>query len=134
MNDELAMKPERIQLSRKKGWRMPPNTVKVARPGKWGNEFRIGDTMQRFSKEKICETFKVRDNAHAVELFRERMRLAFEQHPKIMRGALDELRGRNVACWCRLCPSHAEGKPLGVVCSACDPCHADVLLEIANAK
>lgn len=34
--------PVRVQLSRKKGWRMPENTVSVARPGKWGNPFRIG--------------------------------------------------------------------------------------------
>jgi hypothetical protein len=33
----------RVQLSRKKGWRMPPNTVSVARPGKWGNPFKVGE-------------------------------------------------------------------------------------------
>ena len=33
--------PKRIQLSRKKGWRMPPNTVKVDRSTKWGNPFII---------------------------------------------------------------------------------------------
>lgn len=32
--------PERIQLRRKKGWRMPPNTVKVDRSTKWGNPFK----------------------------------------------------------------------------------------------
>lgn len=31
--------PERVQLSRKAGWRMPPNTVKVSRPGRFGNPF-----------------------------------------------------------------------------------------------
>jgi hypothetical protein len=105
--------PQRVQLSRAKGWCMPPNTVMVARPGsKWGNEFRVGDTVHRFG-----ETFVVRDHAHAVELFRERMTLALRQHPAIMRSALDELRGRNLACWC----------PLS------EPCHADVLIELANA-
>ena len=33
--------PKRIQLKRVKGWRMPSNTVKVARPGKWGNPFMV---------------------------------------------------------------------------------------------
>lgn len=33
--------PERIQLSRKKGWRKPENTVVVARRSKWGNPVRI---------------------------------------------------------------------------------------------
>jgi len=32
----------RIQLSRKKGWRLPPNTLNVARPSKYGNPHRIG--------------------------------------------------------------------------------------------
>jgi hypothetical protein len=31
--------PERIQLSRRKGWRKPPHTIKVDRSGKWGNPF-----------------------------------------------------------------------------------------------
>lgn len=35
--------PERVQLSRRKGWRMPPNTVKVARPTRWGNPVRVGE-------------------------------------------------------------------------------------------
>jgi integrase len=35
-------RPLRIQLSRKKSWRMPPNTVKVDRSTKWGNPFIVG--------------------------------------------------------------------------------------------
>lgn len=34
--------PRRVQLSRGKGWRMPPNTVKVDRATRWGNPFVIG--------------------------------------------------------------------------------------------
>ncbi len=34
--------PKRIQRSRAKGWRMPPNTVYVGRPSLFGNPF-IGD-------------------------------------------------------------------------------------------
>jgi len=33
--------PCRIQLSRRKGWRMPPNTVKVDRTTRWGNPWTI---------------------------------------------------------------------------------------------
>ena len=32
-------KPVRIQRQRAKGWKMPPNTVSVTRPGKFGNPF-----------------------------------------------------------------------------------------------
>jgi hypothetical protein len=106
------MTPRRIQLSRKKGWRMPPNTVKVARPGRWGNPFRVG------SIDNVLGG-NIRDRAHAVRLFRERW---FESTDpiwnNIMReAAVEELRGLNLACWC----------PLD------QPCHADVLLEVANA-
>lgn len=34
--------PIRIQRKRTKGWKMPPNTVCVTRPGRWGNQWRIG--------------------------------------------------------------------------------------------
>jgi hypothetical protein len=47
--------------------------------------------------------------------------------------ALEELRGKNLACWCRLCQRHEKtGLPLGETCGDCEPCHAAVLLEIAN--
>jgi hypothetical protein len=88
--------PVRIQLSRAKGWRMPPNTVRVARPGPWGNPYAVAEYGQTL----------------AVAKYRDRLE-------KLMAsGAIDlsPLRGRNLACWC---------KP-GV------PCHADVLLELAN--
>ena len=40
--DILALKyPERIQRRRTKGWRMPPNSVVISRPGEWSNPFRL---------------------------------------------------------------------------------------------
>ena len=33
------MPPQRIQRRRTKGWRKPPNTVCIGRPGPWGNPF-----------------------------------------------------------------------------------------------
>jgi hypothetical protein len=103
--------PHRVQLSRRKGWRMPPNTVKVDRATKWGNPFCIGDRVHRgpaFSgRDEI-----VGDAQHACHLFR--------RHLFNLRSAdelIRPLRGKNLACWCGLD----------------DPCHADVLLELANA-
>jgi len=88
--------PVRIQLQRKKGWRLPPNTVSVARPHKWGNPFSV--------------TMYGRN-------------LALNNYRRHLRGLLTigalnlaELRGKNLACWCK--PGEA--------------CHADVLLEMAN--
>jgi hypothetical protein len=33
--------PHRVQLRRTKGWRMPENTVSVARPGPFGNPWTV---------------------------------------------------------------------------------------------
>ena len=53
--------PIRVQLSRKKGWKMPANTVKVCRPGKWGNPWRVGDWSATLGR--------VLDQSGAVERF-----------------------------------------------------------------
>lgn len=76
------MSPIRIQLSRRKGWRMPESTLKVSRPGKWGNPF----TSEEFGR------------AEAVA------RYAPYRESKLASGALDlaELRKHNLACWCSL--------------------------------
>lgn len=93
--------PVRVQLRRTKGWRLPENTVVVARPGRWGNPFKV--TAKRPADE-------------AVDDFR-----LFLRYSSIGRWTCEraraELRGKNLACWCR--PG--------------EPCHADVLLEIANS-
>lgn len=114
----VPLAPKRVQLSRAKGWRMPENTVRVSRPSKWGNRFRIGDTAERYGGPGVYALVKVTDAAKAVELFEEWWRLHLEQHPKPMLSALAELRGKNLACWCKL----------GT------PCHADVLLRLANEE
>ena len=106
----LTARPIRIQLSRKQGWRMPPNTVVVARPSGYGNPIRIG-ALVKIEVHGSMYDAKVTP-AIAVELYREYIKGALRRSPKL----LHTLRGKNLACWC----------PLGA------PCHADVLLEIAN--
>jgi len=112
----VSEKPKRIQLSRAKGWRMPPNTVKVDRSTRWGNPFRVGE---EYVRDKMvpgggqsCNT--VENSEHAVQLFR---RFAARQ-VRTQVETYRELRGKDLACWC------AIGQP----------CHADVLLEIANRE
>lgn|ERR1700756_1282200 len=111
--------PTRIQLSRAKGWRMPPDTVKVDRTTRWGNGYAIrppgpsgrwyveGSGIGLHPAAGLCGN---EEGAQllAVRLFRE------HQAPHL---DLTLLRGKNLACWC---------KPGA-------PCHADVLLELANA-
>lgn len=91
---------------------MPENCVSVTRPGPFGNPFIVG---------RDCDK-----PGEAVKLFRQTMDLAIQGHDfgdnedgrhchKIV-DRLDELRGRDLACFCALDA----------------PCHADVLLELAN--
>ena len=118
--------PERIQRKRAAGWKMPENTVSVTRPGRWGNPFAIGGwfTIGRgrgFAGMIWCRAVdeahagpgyvKVEDAAHAVEMYRTFLR----RYPLTDKQVV-ELRGKNLACFCKL----------GA------PCHADVLLEVAN--
>ncbi|MGH1550958.1 DUF4326 domain-containing protein [Leifsonia poae] len=97
------MGPQRIQLSRRKGWRKPDNTVVVARPTKWGNPFPIAE----LGRERAIAAFRAMLDDPA-----QREELAYPG-PEEIRAALA---GKNLACWCRLDLA----------------CHADVLLEVAN--
>ena len=126
--------PYRVQLSRARGWRMPEGAVKVDRSTRWGNPFEPGRRVvapgawgSLASPYHGCrhpgtygngprgyEIRKVRDRADAVALF-----ASYVRHdpsgwpPEDIRYYLG---GAPLACWC----------PLDV------PCHADILLAVAN--
>jgi len=85
---------------------MPPNTVKVCRPGKWGNPYKIGDDVPGLAGQKMDREDVV--HWHYIAVINWSKEKAAE--------SVKDLRGKNLACWC------AAGKP----------CHADVLLELAN--
>jgi hypothetical protein len=105
-------KPVRVRLSRAKGWRMPPNTIVVARPTKWGNPYKIAPAI----KDDYCSIPAI-NAATAVALHRQWLAgLLAGALGDSTREALLELRGCNLACWCALDA----------------PCHADTLLEFAN--
>jgi hypothetical protein len=116
------MTPRRIQRKRSKGWRMPPGTVLVCRPGPWGNPYM---TAPQADPPILAQ--------HVVSMHRDLIedRLAGKD-AAWFRDRLNRLRGRNLACWCRLCPAHQDGKPFGVACWDCAPCHADTLGVYAN--
>ena len=106
--------PERIRLSRARGWRLPEGTVSVARPTRWGNPYIVGQhgtaarcvVLYRFL---LLGQLRVSSSPTLAGL--EAIRADVLDH-------IGELRGRNLACWCRLD----------------QPCHADVLLELANGS
>jgi hypothetical protein len=124
------MTPMRIQLRRRKGWRMPANTAKVDRTTKWGNPFVAGKHGTQaecvyWHRVMLCGYICL-TSGPGVE--------PQQAYNRYARRYIKGLKGKNLACWCRLCHAHAAGKPFGVECEDCAPCHADTLLEAANLK
>jgi hypothetical protein len=121
----------RIQLSRAKGWRMPAHTLKVDRSTRYGNPWRIVAPGEHRRHWWVCGTrtndeFATRAEATALSLRK------FRYHAETHRERYAGLAGMNLGCWCRLCPRHKAGKPLGEPCADCDLCHADVIGELVN--
>lgn len=134
------MTPQRIQLSRKKGWRKPENTVVVARPSILGNPFIVtkGATkVPTWSVDYIpnplvdsgyagfVDDFDTKLEAIqcAVDTYREWATTGGNHYYRVIYFVESKrLAGKNLACWCPL--EDAAGSRV--------PCHADVLLELAN--
>jgi len=146
--------PSRIQRKRTKGWRMPEGAVYVGRPTYWGSPFLLGTRAalartpainhrdQPWEYEGRISADGMRHDYHhangnvtrvdvrymtaaeAVECYRAllhgdgRWPMDFPHnggwYPHLSR--IEELAGRDLVCWCPL--DH--------------PCHADVLLQLAN--
>lgn len=104
----------RIQRQRTKGWRMPPGAVYVGRPSKWGNPWSVG-LVSCGCRSADCEhnSFRVETAEEAVALYRD-----WIINGRRRKHELHELRGKDLVCWCPLDQT----------------CHADVLLELANAE
>jgi hypothetical protein len=114
--------PQRIQRRRSRGWRLPPHTVCVTRPGKWGNPFRVGGWFRwetrgaaglpwsEAPRPGMTGYTLIADKSTAVAWF--------AKWREIAPLDLTELQGKNLACWCR--PG--------------DPCHADILLRLASSS
>jgi hypothetical protein len=85
---------------------VPADAVYVGRPTKWGNPFTHldGHTMAFYHVETRKE---------AVEMYEKHITVGVGR--RLLKD-LDELRGKDLVCWC-----------------APKACHADVLLELANA-
>ena len=128
--------PKRIHRRRIKGWRMPPNAVYVGRPTKWGNPWTVEewrDHMARLHRSfsgleptRSELDYEARDIATTCFYSAMVDRLADpeseeHEHPGFyppLQQIRDELAGKDLACWC----------PLD------QPCHADVLLKVANGE
>lgn len=110
------MKPQRIQRKRTKGFNLQQvskasnglDCVYVGRPTKFGNPYKVGSPFFNIFTKKTG-IFSIDETVDCFEFWL-KGKLAFAPN------FLDELRGKNLACFCPL--------------DSC--CHADVLLEYAN--
>lgn len=129
------MTPQRIQLRRTAGWRLPADTVKVARPTRYGNPFRSSEAHPHGQAEIVLASGIVQlvddwwSAETVVDLYDQWLRGAPVRDPSRIEPRLlvprkllppvpdlEPLRGKHLACWCQ------PGRP----------CHADVLLRMAN--
>jgi len=131
---------KRIQRQRTKGWRMPEGAVYVGRPSLWGNPWPIADVGRVYPEVPIFERA-----AAAVRLYQRELghwglmsdwgAIVSDERWDAERQRQDEsgarnmgeyaavaLRGYDLVCWCPL--EDDQGNRV--------PCHADVLLELAN--
>lgn len=119
--------PIRIQRKRTKGWRMPPNTIYVGRPSLFGNLYRVtpNDYGGYDVNSAITPWPFIIENSPTSRVFSERID-AIKYSVNLYRSEVEprrdficqHLHGHDLACWCPL--DH--------------PCHADVLLELANEQ
>lgn len=104
--------PVRLQRKRMKGFYIKsPNglpIIYVGRPTKWGNPFKI--TPERTQTEAVI--------AFRIWLFVDGCHANMTKKKQWILENLPRLKGKNLSCFCK------EGTP----------CHADVLLEIANRE
>jgi hypothetical protein len=105
--------PHRVQLSRKSGWRMPGNTIKVDRTTPLGNPFIVGKhgtvkecilLFEMLCSGLICASVDA-ECVHKQKLFLE-----------YVKKNKEKLKDKNFACWCRLS----------------SPCHSEPLLRLIN--
>jgi hypothetical protein len=92
---------------------LPAQTI--ARPGKWGNPFVIADVAAEYGLDADAAQIE------AIALYRRWVggeAGLTDQAPPERDVIVAELRGKNLACWCK--PG--------------TPCHADILIEIANGE
>lgn len=110
------MKPMRVQLSRRKGWRMPENTVKVSRGTLWGNPFndtQVGVAIGAWGLPfPIVQLHTQPSRARCLDMYVAWLYGMLQVNPRF----LERLRGKHSACWC----------------AATEPCHADILLRLSN--
>ncbi|MEU6543937.1 DUF4326 domain-containing protein [Streptomyces sp. NPDC046859] len=117
----MTTTPRRIQRRRTKGWRLPDNAVIVSRPSRFGNPFTIKDAI---------EAEWSNPHSACTENFAEWLRVGTEGgwYSETYRIGKQVFDRRRILADLHL----LRGKDLACTCPPDKPCHADVLLKLAN--
>ena len=125
----ITTTPERIQRKRTKGWEAPGGAKYVGRGTRWGNPFTVTDCIESAFATTKDEARRVCTEQFGQWLAGELAGGPGPDGTPCSRGArnriradIEELRGRELMCWC---PLPEPGQP--------DHCHGAVLLALANA-
>lgn len=124
---QIAMgQPQRIQRRRLKGWRAPAGAIYVGRDTRWGNPFKLapaasqrGGLLDMWAVEFSGKKLGRWDDSAAARAEAADRYARWIHEPKqaaLVVTVRQELAGRDLMC---RCPPD-------------QPCHADVLLQIAN--
>ena len=114
--------PRRVRRECRRGWRLPEGATIVDRTSRWGNRFRpelrggvwwvVDETGDG---EPVIGNSYALALAEAVDLF-ELDLITWKTAPYSIEQVRSALAGRDLACWC----------------APDAPCHADILLYVAN--
>lgn len=116
--------PERFQLSRAKGWRMPAGGIRCDRTTPWGNPYRVvKDTIGwwcmldrqnglLFLSDGLLFASERETRAQAILMHRE----LIDRDAALLAAARDALSGHDLGCWCGLN----------------EACHVDTWLQLVN--
>lgn len=96
-----------MKVLNKRTDQIPVEAVYVGRPSKWGNPMTVKELQRLFPNDTLTEL-----NRKAVRWYERYL----AENAKLM-DDIEELTGKDLVCWCA---------PL--------PCHADVLLKLANEE
>ncbi len=116
-------RPVRMQVSRKAGFKLQEASRAinglpaklVTRPGRWGNPFSIDEVATTYGLDRAAAQAKA--VAMADQWLRGMLDPSLSPGDPPTRDTIRrELGGHNLACWCK--PG--------------TPCHADVLIQLAN--
>ena len=115
--------PKRVQRQRTKGWRMPEGAVYVGRGTVWGNPWVVGSNVSIQNGDARQDIYSL-DPEWAVKLYRLWVTSVSVSDSPCVPEKLQyrDLEGLDLVCWCPL--TYPDGRR--------HPCHADVLLELAN--